>query len=88
VPLAKIRDKIEAKPMPESDVSQLLISPEEVRRLLGEPRSEPISVLDARGRAAFMHAAERVAGDLRAEGKDVAFADALPREAWLLAYCT
>ena len=72
--------------MPESDVSPLLISPEEVRGL--RETGKPLAVIDARGRAAFAHAAERVAGDLRAEGKDVAFADALPREAWLLAYCT
>jgi len=72
--------------MPESDVSQLLISPEEVRRLREDGQS--LAIIDSRGRAAFAHAAERVAGDLRAEGKDVAFADALPREGWLLAYCT
>jgi len=72
--------------MPESDVPPLLISPEEVRRL--RERGEPATVLDARGRAAFAHAAERVAGDVRAEGKDLSWAGALPREGWLLAYCT
>jgi hypothetical protein len=84
---AQCARKTEAKPMPESDVSTFLISPEEIRRLL-DRGDEPLAVIDARGRAAFAHAAERVAGDLRAEGKDVAFADALPREGWLLAYCT
>jgi hypothetical protein len=72
--------------MPESDISPLLISPEEIRRLRED--GQPLTVLDARGRAAFAHAAERVAGDLRAEGKDISFADVLPREGWLLAYCT
>ena len=73
-------------PMPESDGSHHLISPAEVGRL--RELGEPIRVLDARGRAAFAHGDERVAGDVRAEGKDVSWAGALPREAWLLAYCT
>jgi len=72
--------------MPESDVPPLLISPEEIRRL--RERGELVMVLDARGRAAFTRAAERVAGDLRAESKDLSWAGALPREGWLLAYCT
>jgi hypothetical protein len=72
--------------MPESDVPPLLISSEEIRRR--RERGEPVTVLDARGRFAFAHAAERVAGDVRAEGKDLSWAGALPREGWLLAYCT
>ncbi|HKI02845.1 MAG TPA: hypothetical protein VKK31_12795 [Thermoanaerobaculia bacterium] len=52
-------------------------------------RGEPLTVLDARGRAAFARGAERVAGDVRAEGsKELSWAGALPREGWLLAYCT
>jgi hypothetical protein len=80
---------------PESVKDGPLISPAEVRRRLATGES-PV-VLDARGRAAFTHAKERVAGDLRASGRDlsalIAALDVLlkaepKRSAWLLAYCT
>lgn len=75
--------------MPGSEPSpDLLISPAEVRGLLD--RGEPLVVLDARGRAAYARAAERVAGDRRVPERDAfaAWAAGLPRGAWLLAYCT
>jgi hypothetical protein len=76
---------------PKSVESGLLISPAEVRRRLAA--GETPTVLDARGSAAFARATERVAGDLRAAGRDlselIAALDAGPgRGAWLLAYCT
>lgn len=65
----------------------LLLTPEAVRRLIED--GETVVVLDARGRAAFARATERVAGDLRATSADLAaLAPTLPRSAWLLAYCT
>lgn len=72
--------------MPESDFSRFLISSSEVRRLL--ERGEPVTAVDARGRIAFLRGPERVEGDLRAEGRDLAWAEGLPKDAWLLAYCT
>lgn len=73
--------------MPENAVPPLTIDPSEVRRLLAA--GEPVIVLDARGRAAFARSRERVAGDLRAPGtRDLGWAAGLPRDAWLLAYCT
>lgn len=72
--------------MPEIDVSAVLISPSEVRSLL--QRGEPVVAVDARGRTAFLRGAERVEGDLRAESRDLAWAEGLSPDAWLLAYCT
>ena len=75
--------------MPEIDVSAVLISPSEVRSLL--ERGEPVMAVDARGRIAFLRGPERVAGDVRVEragGRDLAWAEGLPKDAWLLAYCT
>ncbi|HEV2852651.1 MAG TPA: hypothetical protein VHC97_07595 [Thermoanaerobaculia bacterium] len=72
--------------MPEIDVSGVLISPSEIRSLLA--RGERVTAVDARGRTAFLRGAERVEGDLRAEGRDLAWAEGLRKDAWLLAYCT
>ena len=72
--------------MPESDYSTVLISSSEIRSLL--ERGEPVTAVDARGRIAFLRGPERVAGDLRAESRDLAWAEGLPKDAWLLAYCT
>lgn len=72
--------------MPINDVSEVLISPSEVRSLLD--RGEPLTAVDARGQTAFLRGAERVEGDLRAGGRDLAWAEGLRRDAWLLAYCT
>jgi hypothetical protein len=72
--------------MPESDFSRFLISSSEIRRLLES--GEPVTAVDARGRTAFLRGPERVKGDLRAEGRDLAWAEGLPKDAWLLAYCT
>ena len=72
--------------MPESDFSRFLISSSEIRRLLES--GEPVTAVDARGRIAFLRGPERVEGDLRAEGRDLAWAEGLPKDAWLLAYCT
>ena len=72
--------------MPESDFSTVLISSSEVRSLLD--RGEPVTVIDARGRIAFLRGPERVEGDVRAEGRDLAWAEGLRKDAWLLAYCT
>lgn len=67
--------------------ADFLIDPDQIRRLL--ERSERVVVLDARGRAAYARAVERVDGDVRAPGKDASgWGDDLPRDAWLLAYCT
>lgn len=64
-----------------------LISPREVRGLL--VRGEPVTVLDARGRAAYARSEERVAGDLRAESRGLPeIIPTLDRDAWLIAYCT
>lgn len=73
--------------MPENAVFPLLIDPPEVRRLLD--RGETVVVLDARGRAAYARSSLHVAGDVRAPGtRDLAWAEGLPRDAWLLAWCT
>lgn len=81
------RSKVEAKLMPESDFSRVLISSSEIRSLL--ERGEPITVIDARGRIAFLRGAERVEGDVRAkDSRDLAWAEGLRKDAWLLAYCT
>lgn len=72
--------------MPESGFSRVLISSSEVRSLL--ERGEPVTVADARGGIAFLRGPERVAGDVRAEGRDLAWAEGLRKDAWLLAYCT
>lgn len=72
--------------MPESDFSTVLISSSEIRGLV--ERGEPLTVVDARGRIAFLRGPERVHGDLRAEGRDLGWAEGLPKDAWLLAYCT
>ncbi len=75
--------------MPESDFSRFLISSSEIRSLL--ERGEPVTVADARGRIAFLRGPERVEGDVRVEragGRDLAWAEGLPKDAWLLAYCT
>ena len=45
-------------------------------------------MIDARGRIAFLRGPERVEGDVRAEGRDLAWAEGLRKDAWLLAYCT
>jgi hypothetical protein len=79
-----------ASRMPEIKDTQgsgLLLSPAEARRLVEE--EEPFTVLDARGRAAYSHSDERVAGDLRVSGKDLSGLISQVRpEDWLLAYCT
>lgn len=73
--------------MPESDISTVLISSPEIRTLL--ERGEPVTAIDARGRIAFLRGPERVANDVRAEdSRDLAWAEGLPKDAWLLAYCT
>jgi hypothetical protein len=72
--------------MPESDISTVLISSSEVRSLLD--RGEPVTVIDARGRIAFLRGPERVEGDVRGESRDLAWAEGLRKDAWLLAYCT
>jgi hypothetical protein len=69
----------------------VLISSAEVRRRLAA--GETLTVLDARGSAAFARSGERVEGDLRAIGRDlselIAVLESGPgRSAWLLAYCT
>lgn len=83
--------KVVTPPHPESAPEVLLLSPEEVRRLLagGEIRGEPVAVLDARGRAAWARSGERIAGDLRVPGRDLSeLIPRLPREGWIFAYCT
>ena len=72
--------------MPESDISKVLISPPEIRSLL--ERGEPVTAVDARGRIAFLRGPERVANDVRAEGRDLHWAEGLRKDSWLLAYCT
>lgn len=72
--------------MPENDYSTVLISSSEIRNLL--ERGEPVTAVDARGRIAFLRSPERVEGDLRTEGRDLAWAEGLPKDAWILAYCT
>lgn len=72
--------------MPENDYSTVLISSSEIRSLL--ERGELVTAVDARGRIAFLSGSERVEGDVRAEGRDLAWAEGLPKDAWLLAYCT
>lgn len=73
--------------MPDKAVPPLTFDPAEVRRLVDA--GEPVIVLDARGRAAFVRSYERIAGDVRAPGtRDLGWAAGLPRDAWLLAYCT
>jgi hypothetical protein len=73
--------------MPENTVFPLEIEPSEVRRLLD--RGETVVVLDARGRAAYARSGLHVAGDVRAPGtRDLSWAESLPRDAWLLAWCT
>lgn len=65
----------------------LLLTPAAVRRLLAA--GERVTVLDARGSAAYAKAGERVAGDLRLPPREAgARAAELPRDGWLLAYCT
>ena len=74
-------------PPSESAAEAILISPREVRQLLAQ--GEPVTVLDARGRAAWARSGERIAGDLRVPGRDLTeLIPRLPREAWLIAYCT
>ncbi|HWM90636.1 MAG TPA: hypothetical protein VN493_07705 [Thermoanaerobaculia bacterium] len=70
--------------MPET----LKISPGEVRRRL--ERGESATVLDVRGRSAYARSGERIEGDLRAEGTRglPGMLDRLPRDGWILAYCT
>ena len=70
--------------MPET----LKMAPAEVRRRLEQ--GENVTVLDARGRAAHARSSERIEGDLRVEGtRGLPEAlDLLPREGWILAYCT
>lgn len=76
-----------ATPPPGNVLDPRLISPSEVRELLS--RGEPVTVLDARGQAAHARSAERVAGDLRAESRDLSeLIPKLRRDAWLIAYCT
>lgn len=66
----------------------LLLDPEDVRRLRNK-QGERVIVLDARGSAAFARSSERVEGDVRVTGKDpLEWAGDLPREAWLVAWCT
>jgi hypothetical protein len=73
--------------MPENTIFPLEIDSSGVRRLLDE--GETVIVLDARGRAAYARSSLRVAGDVRAPGtRDLSWAESLPREAWLLAWCT
>jgi len=63
-------------------------TPAEVRRRLEQ--GESVTVLDARGRAARARSAERIEGDVRVEGSRgvPAVLDLLPRDGWILAYCT
>ena len=70
--------------MPET----LKMAPAEVRRRL--ERGETATVLDVRGRAAHARSPERIEGDLRVEGTRglPAALGLLPREGWILAYCT
>jgi hypothetical protein len=70
--------------MPET----LKSTPTEVRRRL--ERGESVTVLDTRGRAAHARSAERIEGDVRVEGTRglPAVLGSLPRDGWLLAYCT
>lgn len=74
-------------PPSESATRALLLSPQEVQRLLAQ--GEPVTVLDARGRAAWARSGERIEGDLRVPGRDLTeLIPRLPREGWLIAYCT
>jgi hypothetical protein len=73
--------------MPESTFPPLIFDPSEIHRLLDA--GAPVIVLDARGQTAFARSRERVAGDVRAPGtRDLGWAAGLPRDTWLLAYCT
>lgn len=68
--------------------ADLLIAPEDIRRLLEQGRT--VTVVDTRGSAAFAQSGERVEGDLRVLGsKGVPeIVGRLSRHAWILAYCT
>ena len=73
--------------MPINPEPSLLLEPEDVRRL--REKGERVIVLDARGSAAFARSSERVEGDVRVTGKDpLEWAGELPRDAWLVAWCT
>lgn len=67
----------------------LKIPPAEVRRRL--EGGEPVTVLDVRGRSAYARSGERIEGDLRVEGTRGLTEEVtgrLPRDGWILAYCT
>lgn len=64
-----------------------MITPAELRKVLEEQQS--ITVLDARGSAAYRREDVRVAGDRRVSSADVyRAARCLDRKAWVLTYCT
>ena len=73
--------------MPTNPEPSLLLDPEDVRRL--REQGEHVIVLDVRGSVAFARSSERVEGDLRVTGRDpLEWAGELPRDAWLVAWCT
>ena len=70
--------------MPET----LKMAPSEVRSRL--ERGEMPTVLDTRGRASHARSRERIEGDVRVEGTRglPSALPFLPRDGWILAYCT
>ncbi|HKV10638.1 MAG TPA: hypothetical protein VJ725_21025 [Thermoanaerobaculia bacterium] len=73
--------------MPTNPEPSLLLDPEDVRRL--REQGERVIVLDVRGSVAFARSSERVEGDVRVTGRDpMDWAGELPRDAWLVAWCT
>ena len=70
--------------MPET----LKMAPAEVRKRLQE--GETPTILDTRGRAAHARSRERIEGDVRVEGTRglPSALPLLPRDGWLLAWCT
>ena len=66
---------------------KFLLAANEVTRLV--ERDLPFRVIDVRGRAAYRRSPERVEGDLRPHGVGMMnLLDGLPRDTWLLLYCT
>ena len=66
---------------------KFLLTPDEVTRLV--ERDLPFRVIDVRGRAAYRRSPERVDGDLRPHGVGMMnLINGLPRDTWLLLYCT
>ena len=66
----------------------LKMTPAEVRRRM--EGGETVTVLDARGQASHNRSRERIEGDLRVRGSRGVpeVIDLLPRDGWILAYCT